>query len=557
MADKADMVILGGRVLTMDEARPRAEAVALRAGRIMAVGSTEAIRALMGPATREVDAGGKTVLPGFIDSHVHLFQGSASLDFLDLSAVRGRDELARAVRAYAEARPDEPLIVGTGTNYGLLDGKNPTRHDLDPILADRPVALLAPDIHTLWANTVALERAGLLHGAPMPEGSIVVMDADGTATGELLETGAFGPVLKLSRTGGRDMLGYVTGADPEPPVTAAERAADRALIARGMAHAASHGITSMHNMDGNFYQLELLEELEAEGKLLTRMQVPFHLKNFDPVDRLEEAVEMRRRWASDTISSGRVKMFMDGVVESRTALMLRPYPDSPGNTGEAVFSPEPFNEACIKADALGLQICVHAIGDLAIRRTLDGYEAARKANGPRDSRHRVEHIEILHPDDLPRFMELGVVASMQPRHAAFAGFFDPPAPGTAFHDDQLALAFPWARLREAGVPLVFSTDWPVVPVDVMPNIQSAVAPLDLGPGWGDQRQGLMDTLASYTRGNAWVEFAEDRKGMLREGYLGDVVVMDHDLEAMGPDTLGQARAALTICGGQVTYEAGA
>lgn len=555
MADKADIVILNGKVLTMNPAKPQAEAVALAGGDILAVGSTAEIRGLAGPDTRVVDAGGKTVLPGFIDSHVHLFQGSASLDFLALGEVEGREALARAIRGYAEARPDEPLIVGTGTNYGILDGANPTRHDLDAILPDRPVGLLAPDIHTVWANTMALEQAGLLHGAEMPEGSTVVMGTDGKATGELLETGAMGPVLRLSRTGGRDMLGYVTGADPEPPSTAAERAADKALIARGLAHAASHGITTMHNMDGNFYQLELLEELDREGKLLARMQVPFHLKNFDPLDRLEEADEMRRRWSGERLWSGRVKMFMDGVMESRTALMLRDYPDDPGNAGEAVFSAEHFNEACIRADAMGLQISVHAIGDLAVRRTLDGYEAARRANGARDARHRIEHIEALHPDDLPRISGLDVVASMQPRHAAFAGYFPPPARGTILHDDQLPLAFPWQRIRETGAAVVFSTDWPVVPVDVMPNLQAAVAPRDLGPGWGDQRQSLHDALASYTRGNAWVEFSEARKGVLAPGMMADIALLDSDLEAMPPEEIGTARAAMTICGGQVTFEA--
>ncbi|PWE34366.1 amidohydrolase [Maritimibacter sp. 55A14] len=555
MEQTADMVILNGRVLTMEDTHPRAEALALRGRRILAVGGTDEIRALAGPGTRIVDAGGNTVLPGFIDSHVHLFQGSAGLDFLSLDTVRGAEALAEAIRGYAAARPDEPLIVGTGANYGLIGGRNPTRHDLDAILAERPVALLAPDIHTVWANTRALEMAGLLDGAVCPEGSSVVMGADGRATGELLETGAFGPVLKLSRTGGRDMLGYVTGADPEPPATAAERAADKALIARGLAHAAARGITTLHNMDGNFYQLELLDEMEAAGDLICRIQIPFHLKNFDPLERLAEAAEMHARYRGERLWSGRVKMFMDGVMESRTALMLRDYPDSPGNAGEAVFQPEHFNAACIRADALGLQISVHAIGDLAVRRTLDGYAAARRANGPRDSRHRIEHIESIHPDDLPRIHGLGAVASMQPRHAAFAGFFDPPAPDTVLHADQLPLAFAWADIRRSGAPLVFSTDWPVVPVDVMPNIQAAVAPRDLGPGWGDQRQGLMETLASYTRGNAWVEFSEGEKGQLVAGQFGDVVVLDADLEATPPEAIGAVAPMMTICGGCVTYEA--
>lgn len=554
MTDRVDLIVVNGRVLTMDEARPRAEAVAIGGGVIRAVGTSAEIRAMAGPATRIVDAGGGSVLPGFIDSHVHLFQGAAALDFLPLDSVRGANALRRAVLDYADARPDEPLILGTGTSYGLIDGRNPTRHDIDAILADRPVALMAPDIHTLWANTKALQVCGLLHGAEMPEGSSVVMGTDGLATGELLETGAMGPVLRLSRTGGRDMLGYVTGADPVPAATAAERAADKALLARGLAHAAARGITTLHNMDGNFYQLELLDELRVEGGLQCRVEVPFHLKNFDPLDRLQEAVEMRQRHDDDWLWSGRVKMFMDGVVESRTALMLRPYPDAP-TSGQAVFEPGHFNQACIRADALGLQLSTHAIGDLAVRRTLDGYAAARTANGPRDSRHRIEHIETIHADDLPRIVALGAVASMQPRHAAFGGWFDPPEPGTAFHADQQPLAYPWRAIRDSGARLVFSTDWPVVPVDVLPNVQAAVAPLDLGPGWADQGQSLIETLASYTRDNAWVAFREDRMGRLRPGMLADVVVLDADLEAVAPAGIGGVRPVTTICGGRITFGA--
>jgi len=248
-------------------------------------------------------------------------------------------------------------------------------------------------------------------------------------------------------------------------------------------------------------------------------------------------------------------MFMDGVMESRTALMLRDYPDSPGIRGEAIFEPEHFNEACRRADALGLQISVHAIGDLAVRCTLDGYAAARAANGARDSRHRIEHIEALHPEDLPRLAALGVVASMQPRHAAFGGHFPPPARGTIFHEDQLALAFPWRRLRESGAPLCFSTDWPVVPLEVMPSLQAALAPLDLGPGWGDQRQELMATLASYTRDNAWVGFREGLHGRLAPGLAADLVILGADLEVTAPQELGAVTPVMTICDGVVTFAA--
>ncbi|PVA09400.1 amidohydrolase [Pelagivirga sediminicola] len=552
MTGKADLVILNGKVLTMDPAQPRAEAVALAGGAVLAVGSTAQIRDLAAPGAQVIDAAGGTVMPGFIDSHVHLFQGSAALEFMAMEGVESTDAAARTIRAYAEANPDEAMILGTSTAYGLMDGRNPTRHDLDAILPDRPLALLAPDIHTLWANTKALERANLLHGGPVPEGSVIVMEEGGTASGELQETGAFGPVLKLSRTGGRDMLGYVTGAEPEPPATEAERAADRRLLAKGLAHAASHGITTMHNMDGNFYQLELLSDLDAAGDLKCRMQVPFHLKNFDPLDRLEEAGEMRRRYTGDRVWSGRVKMFMDGVMDTHTALMTRPYPGT-DTVGEPVFEPDHFNAACVRADAMGLQLSVHSIGDLATRRTLDGYQAAREANGARDSRHRIEHIEVIHPDDLPRLGALGAVASLQPRHSPLGDYFPVIPQGTLLYDDQYPYTFAWQRIRETGAPVIFSTDWPVVPVDVMRNIQCAIAPMQPGAPWDVRPQSLMDTLASYTSANAWVEFNEGRKGQLIAGQMGDVVVLDRDLEACAPEEIHEVRVLATICGGQITY----
>lgn len=552
MTGKADLVILNGKVLTMDQSRPRAEALALAGGVILAVGTTAEIRKLAAPGAEVIDAAGGTVLPGFIDSHVHLFQGSAALDFMAMDGAEDVDGAARRIRSYAEANPDEPMILGTGTAYGLMGGRNPTRHDLDTILPDRPLALLAPDIHTLWANTMALERAGLLQGGPVPVGSVIVMEAGGRASGELQETGAFGPVLKLSRTGGRDMLGYVTGADPEPPATEAERATDRRLLARGLAHAASYGITMMHNMDGNYYQLELLSDLDGTGEMKCRMQVPFHLKNTDPLDRLAEAGEMHRRYTGDRVWSGRVKMFMDGVIDTKTALMTRPYPGT-DRMGERVFEQDHFNAACIRADAMGLQLSVHSIGDLATRCTLDGFEAARRANGPRDSRHRIEHIEVIHPDDLPRIHALGAVASLQPRHSPLGDYFTLIPRGTLLHDDQYPYAYAWQRIRDTGAPVIFSTDWPVIPVDVMRNIQCAIAPAQPGAPWDVRPQSLMDTLASYTSGNAWVEFNEGRKGQLMPGQMGDVVVMDRDLQACAPDEIHKARAMVTICAGRITY----
>ncbi|MEO1613277.1 MAG: amidohydrolase family protein, partial [Pseudomonadota bacterium] len=378
--------------------------------------------------------------------------------------------------------------------------------------------------------------------------------ADGTSTGELRETGAFGPVLAHSKLGGRELEGYVSGADPFPAPTANQRAIDKAVMAEGMKHCASHGITGLHNMDGNFYQAELLSELADEGTLLARIEVPMHLKNTDSLDRLEEATEMRRRFTGDWVWSNRVKMFMDGVIDSRTAFMLENYPGTDSRS-EPLFQPDHFAEACRRIDAEGLQIAVHAIGDAAVRATIDGYEAARDANGPRDSRHRIEHIEIIHPDDLARVGPLGIVPSVQPLHSPAGGLFPPYPAGSVVHARQIPRAFAHRDLRNTGATICFSTDWSVVPVDVMPSVKAAVYRPELPPEWPDHRSTLREALESYIPNNAWVEFNENRKGRLRPGMMADVVVMDHDLEALAPVDLDRARAAVTICGGRITWEA--
>lgn len=555
MPSIADLIVINGSLLTFDPAQPAAEALAVSDGMITAVGTGDDILDLVGPNTEVIDACGGTVLPGFIDSHVHLFGGAAELDMLDLRGLRGFDALSDALRSYAKGRPDDPLIMGVSADYEIIGaGLVASRQDLDRILPDRPVALMAADHHTVWANTIALEKAGILLGGLLPDGSEIVMARDGTAQGQLNETGAFGPVLKLSILGGRDLLGYVTGADPDPPATLKERAFDKEVLLRGLTHCASHGITGLHNMDGNFYQLELLGELEAEGCLPVRVQVPMHLKNYDPLDRLDEADEMRRRFHSDMVWSGRVKMFMDGVLDNYTALMLSPYPGRPKSVGDSVFEAGHFNEACIRADAMGLQISVHAIGDGAVRRTLDGYEAARNINGARDSRHRIEHIELINPSDIPRLAALDVVASLQPLHAPAGGLFELYVAGDILTKSQIPYSFAWNKIRESGAKVCFSTDWPVVPVDVMKTIASAVHGVDLPSPWVSNRQSLEDTLASYTRDNAWVEFNEHRKGILAHHHMADITILDRDLFSTPNDQLADVRTAATICSGSVTFK---
>jgi predicted amidohydrolase YtcJ len=559
MNKSPDIIIRNGKLMTFDPARPKAEALAITDGVLNAVGSDADIAGLAGPQTQVIDAKGGTVMPGFIDSHVHLFGGAVELTCLNLYGVQGLDEMIKCIRPYAADNPKDDLVFCVMADYGILGtGNTLTRHDLDQILSDRPLAMFAPDHHTVWANTAALEAVGLLDGAEVDAGSEIMMGADGKANGELLEPGAYGPILSLTRHGGREMLGLTTGRDPEPAATATEREMDKDVIEAGLRHCAEQGITGLHLMDGNTYQLELLSELEAEGRLHCRTMVPFHFKGTDDIARIEaEGVPMRDRFQGEKVWCGHMKMFIDGVVESGTALMLEPYPGKMGeggNAGDEVFTQAHIVAAAKEADRLGFQIAVHAIGDAGVRRTIDAYEAARSANGKRDSRHRIEHLEVMHVDDIPRLAALDIVASIQPGHAPIGHIFPPTGVGQYLHDHQIAGAYAWQDIRAAGARVIFSTDWPVIPVDVMDNVKAAIAPLDLGPEWRDQTQTLSDTLASYTRDNAWVEFKEDRKGQLSAGMMADVVILSEDITRVSPADVTRVQAVTTICDGQVSFQ---
>ena len=551
----AELIVTNARILTMDEDNPTAEALAVANGRILAVGTKAEIEALAGPATRRIDAKGGSVLPGFIESHLHMLMGAAELVQLQLLGVKGFDALAQKVRAYSAANPDRPLLVAQGADYTIISDTEPlTRHHLDRILPDRPLALVSPDHHTMWANTKALEAAGILHGRAVGAGNEIVMGADGLAEGELRESEAMGPVSALAGES-RIRLGITTGGEPDVPPTPEERAADRAIMLRGLEYAAEHGITSFHNMDGNLYQLELLAELEAEGKLLCRARVPFHYKNFMRIDILEKASMMAERYNSDWLKSGFVKMFMDGVLDSWTAVMVEPYADRPDWVGEPLFSAADFAAIATEIDRRGLQIAVHAIGDGAVRTVLDGYAAAQKANGKRDSRHRIEHIELTTDADIPRFAELGVVCSMQPPHPP--GSMGLPLEPTVSRigRDRWRLAYAWRTLKDTGAHVVFASDWPVSPIDPMAGIQAAMLRKPWADGLPDHSYGLREAIAGYTVEGAYTEFAEDTKGRLKPGYLADLVVLSGDVETADPEDLHKVRPVTTICGGKVTYQA--
>ncbi|MDZ5454387.1 amidohydrolase [Labrys sp. ZIDIC5] len=553
---QADLIIHNARILTMDEQRPRAQALAVVGNRLLAVGSDSEILALAGEGTRRIDAGGGTVLPGFNEAHMHIFGGSVSLTQLSLFGVKGFEALRQAVTAYAAANPDLRLLVGLSADYTILsETEKVNRHHLDAILPDRPFMMLAPDRHTAWANTAALKAAGILEGRDVGVGNEIVMGEDGLATGELKETNAIDPVAEMGVTAGRDHLGIGTGGDPDH-VTPEERASDLALIRRGLAYCAELGLTSVQAMDGNLYQLEILEEIEREHGLPVRVRMPFHMKNFMDLDMIEtKAAGWRRRFDSDRLRSDFVKVFVDGVTESGTAVMVDDYADEPGWKGEPLFTGEHFAQVAVEADRLGLQVAVHAIGDGAVRIVLDGYEAARKANGPRDSRHRIEHVEVVHPDDVGRFAEFGTVASMQPTHPPGSAGLPLEPYLTRIGEARWPLAFAWRTLKDAGARIVFATDWPVSPLSPLGCIQDAMTRQPWKEGMPDQRLSLMETLAAYTSEGAFVEFMEDRKGRLKPGYLADIVVLSGDIEATPAAELAALRPLVTICDGRITHQA--
>ena len=550
----ADTIIINARVLTMNPAQPRAEALAISGNRIAAVGGKADILARKAKHTRMIDAGMHTVMPGIVEGHVHLFGGSVELDSLMLNGINGFDKIAESVSQFRKSRPKLGIVVATGIAHESFGPDTPiTRQLLDRIVADVPFIAVCFDHHTVWANTRAIEAAGIMGGRRLPTGNEIVLDAAGLATGELREPAAYMFALALTPTGGREWLGMTTGENPVPAATPAQRATDEAYFRKGIAHAASLGITSMHNMDGNLYQLERLQTLLDRGELDARVEVPFHQKNFFDVSRLDEAVEWRARFKGDMLHCDRVKIFVDGVLETLTALMLDDYPGYPGNKGAPLFSAEEFNAVVTRADRHRFQVSTHAIGDGGVRRTLDGYEAARKANGRRDSRHRIEHIELIDPADIPRLKQLGVVASLQPI-AGVGVPGNPHEPILSRIGGKLPYAYAWQTLRNAGTKIAFSSDWPVAPLDPFLGMQAAMTASPLRPDCPPQAQSLMDTLHGFTAAGAYMEFMEDRKGMLKEGFLADAVVLDGDIEATLPPEISRLKPNVTICDGRVTFE---
>ncbi|MBK9926994.1 MAG: amidohydrolase [Anaerolineales bacterium] len=528
----ADLLITNAKIFTADEKQSIAEAIAIQGNRILYVGANPKAESFRGPNTRVVDAQGRTVLPGLIDSHFHLLAGAKELRFAQLQNVRSLEMLRGELLNFAESNSRSEWIAGIGLVYGVLpDGNSITRHHLDAIIPDRPVFLVAYDGHTSWANTEALRRADLLNGRELGDFDKVVMGEDGLATGELLE--AAGSLVE-------DLI----------PVPTEGETLD--LLARAVKMAAGYGLTSVHNMNDNIKNLRVYQMLETRGEMSLRVYVPFRVDPEMKVDVLSEAVDMRSA-STNKVRGGLVKFFMDGVIETGTGLLLDDYECRPGWRGTSQFEPEHFAELALEADAHGLQVAVHCTGDGAVRRVLDTYELVRKQNGQRDSRHRIEHIELVDDSDVGRFAQLGVIASMQPLHAPKEVGSPDPWPARV-GPERYRRSFAWQTLRNAGAHLAFGSDWTVADMNPMTGIHAALNRTPWQEGDPNQAQTLEDVLLGYTRDAAYAEHMEHEKGLLKEGFLADVVMLSEDIFQTPKEEMLRVKAVLTICDGQVTHD---
>ncbi|HEX6271269.1 MAG TPA: amidohydrolase family protein [Anaerolineales bacterium] len=527
----ADTIITNARIFTGDETNPHAQVVAVKANRIVYVGSSDEVEEQRGERTRVIDARGHTLTPGFIDSHFHLLWGAMWMGSAQLYSVTTLEELKDNLQGFAAENQTSDWVDGRGIKYGIVS----TRQELDAIIPDRPVYINAYDGHTSWSNTKALAMAGVLHpGKEIGPNGIIVRDENGLATGELRE---------------KDALSTVSSLIPLP-----SEARKRELLKMAIQQINGTGVTSIHNMNGDMDELMTYAALEDTGELTLRVYVPYWIKPETTEEMLAEAAAMAKI-QGEYARGGAVKFFMDGVWESYTALTLEPYADNPAAKPEGIYSPEHFTRMAAVCDKMGLQIFVHCCGDGAVRRTVDGYEAIQKMNGKRDSRHRVEHIEVIHPDELPRFKELGVIASMQTSHSPLS-LGDGDVWPIRVGEKRWPLSFAWREIKNAGAVLALGSDWNVAPYDPLINIHAALTRKKWSPTNPDQRLTLEECILGYTRDAAYAEFQEDQKGQIKEGYLADMVLFSHDLFQLNPEDIRTARPVITMVDGKIVYEAG-
>ncbi len=534
MTKSANIVLKDGKIFTMDARQPWAQALAIRGSQIAAVGSDADINALIDPQTKVFSLGGRTVIPGFNDAHTHYI--GAALDdasTFSLYGVTTLQEAGEKMAAFAGQNPGLGWLHGVRLDLGRFEnGQFPNRAMLDQFEKQRPVAISDIDGHTCWVNSKALEMLGYTADTADPVGGQIVRDGRGEPTGLLLEAAAE-TIPDPALPPGMDFKQVMLNAGEK-------------LNRMGITSLSNNGISPEH--------LDVLVNMAAEGSLTFRVNEWPSLS----AD-LEPAIQLRERLrTNEFVRVIALKTFIDGVISSRTAWMLEPYSDDPGNVGFPMMDVEEMAQWVIRADAAGFQVITHAIGDRAVRETLDIYARTMQENGRRDSRHRIEHIELAHPADQPRFAQLGVIPSMQPLHC------------TACIEDYMidrigkergVYSYVWRTFVESGAHLCFSTDWPAVDLqkpNPLENIFGAVTrtlPHRYGKmDWFyEQHLPLEQAIHCYTLAGAYAEFMEQRKGSIEAGKLADLCVLDRDIFSPDPMVLLDAKAVMTLVDGRIVF----
>jgi len=531
--EAASLIVRDARVWTGDAARPWAEAVAVYGENITAVGTTAEIDRLVGPGTKLIDADGGMLVPGFIDAHVHFLDGGSTIASVQLRDARSPEEFARRIGDFAaHLEPGEWITGGVWdhTNWG---GELPHRDWIDAVAPDTPVWVTRLDGHMGVANSLALQLAGVDADTADVAGGEIVRDDDGRPTGVLKDYA----------------MRFVFDAMPEPT----QRQLDGQLEA-AMKYVASNGVTSVHDMfDGTFDSwrgLETYRRAKAKESLTTRIYSVTPLKDWK---KLSEDMSLHGP-GDEWLRTGGVKGFMDGSLGSHTAAFLEPYSDTPDDSGFLLDPLEDLRSWIIGADAAGLQLNIHAIGDSAIRDLLNIFDDVETENGAKDRRIRMEHAQHIHPDDLPRFSAQGVIASMQPYHAIDDGRWAEQLIGS----ERAQTTYAFRSLLDSGARVAFGSDWYVAPASPLLGIYAAVTRRTLDDenpgGWVPaQKISVEEALRAYTYEAAYASFEEDRKGTIKPGLLADMVLLDRDLTVIAAEEIRDTRVLMTIVGGRVVY----
>jgi predicted amidohydrolase YtcJ len=539
MTTEADLLIVGAPVYTADPGRPWADAVAVRAGRVAAVGAEAEVAALRGPATRVLALDGGLVVPGFQDAHVHTAAGGLELAQCDLHGVEP-EGYAAAVARYAADHPDAPWVLGGGWVMDAFGAAGPHLAILDASVGDRPVLLESTDGHSAWVNSRAMELAGITRAAPDPPRGRIQRDAAGEPTGALHEAA------------------MALVADLAPPPDPAEW---EAAVERGQAHLHRLGVTAWQDANVSPEMLAAYRAVAERGRLTGRVVAAMRWRVEAGDAQLADLVVHRRTGTVGRLRASAVKIFADGVFENRTAAMLAPYLDGDGRPGGdrgiSMLGPEELAMVVTALDGEGFDVHVHAIGDRAVRDTLDAFQAAAAANGRRDARHQIAHLQFVHPDDRPRFRRLGVVANAQPFWSCLDGYMrELTLP--FLEPERAGWQYPWASLRRAGAVLAFGSDWTVSTADPLAEIEVAVcrvAPDDRDgePFLPAERVDLPAALDAFTIGSAYALRLEAETGTVTPGKLADLAILDRDPFDPATGPIADARVLATLVEGDPVH----